>query len=90
MSARERTLNAAADCVLRDRNQTYGGVEDSFAKIAAGWSALAGVTITPTKAALMMAWLKTVRASDNPAHADSFIDLAGYAACAAECAEGAK
>jgi hypothetical protein len=36
--------------------------------------------------ALMMAWLKIVRASGNPGHEDSFVDLAGYAACGAELA----
>jgi hypothetical protein len=83
---REECLNAAAACVLKDRNVTYGGPEESFGKVAAGWSALIGFGLTATDVALMMAWLKIVRASDNPGHTDSFVDLVGYGACAAECA----
>jgi hypothetical protein len=83
---RGECLAAAADCVLRDRNATHGEPESSFGKIAKGWSALKGVEITATDVALMLAWLKIVRAHDNPAHEDSFVDLAGYAACGAETA----
>lgn len=83
---REECLEVAAACVLKDRNVTYGSPEDSFTKIARGWSALKGVEFTAAEVSLMMAWLKIVRAFDNPGHTDSFVDLAGYAACAAECA----
>jgi hypothetical protein len=83
---RKECLDAAGACVLKDRNVTYGGPESSFAKIAAGWSALKGVEITAADVALMMAWIKIVRASSNPGHDDSWIDLAGYAACGAELA----
>jgi hypothetical protein len=93
LTTRQQTLEAAAACILKDRNSTYGSPENSFRDIAAGWSLilgnkmLAGTRITGTEAALMMAWLKIVRAKDNPAHADSFVDLVGYGACAAELAE---
>jgi hypothetical protein len=32
----------------------------------------------------MMIDLKTVRAWNNPSHADNWIDIAGYAACGGE------
>lgn len=83
---REQCLNEAAACVLKDRNAIYGRPEDSFTKIGKGWSVIKGIEITPIDVALMMAWLKIVRASDNPNHTDSFVDLAGYAACGAELA----
>lgn len=85
---RKECLDAAAACVLKDRNITYGSPEDSFGRVAKGWSALKGVEITATDVALMLAWLKIVRAHDNPDHTDSFVDLVGYGACAAECAGG--
>ena len=34
----------------------------------------------------MMALLKIARVKYNPRHADSWVDIAGYAACGAECA----
>ena len=89
-TTRQRALDDAAECVLRDRNTTHGEPEDSFPAIAVGWSALAGVEITATQACLMLAWLKIVRANGNPDHWDSFPDLIGYGACAAECAEKAR
>jgi hypothetical protein len=83
---REQCLDAAARCVLRDRNVTHGSPEESFLKIAKGWSVIKGIEITSVDVALMMAWLKIVRASGNPGHEDSWTDLAGYAACGAELA----
>jgi hypothetical protein len=34
----------------------------------------------------MMVLLKAARAKSNPQHVDNYVDAAGYAACAAECA----
>lgn len=81
---RRGVLDAAADCVLRDRAATHGDAEQSFGQIAAIWSARLGVTVTPAQACVMMADLKTVRAWGNPGHADNWIDIAGYAACGGE------
>ena len=36
--------------------------------------------------AVMMALLKIARISENPQHMDSWVDLAGYAACGGEIA----
>lgn len=89
VSVRQRTLEDAADCVLHDRNRAYGEPEDSFSDVAKGWSIIAGVEIDATMTCLMLAWLKIVRAKDNPEHPDSYVDLCGYGACAAECADKA-
>jgi hypothetical protein len=85
---REQCLNEAAACVLRDRNKTHGGPEESFGKIAKGWAVIKGIEFTSADVALMMAWLKIVRASGNPEHGDNWVDMAGYAACGAELATG--
>lgn len=83
-------LSAAADCVLRDRAATHGRAENGFAAIAAVWAALdqaRGDRLrTAADVALYLAGLKLVRAATNPAHADNWIDLAGYAACGGEIA----
>jgi hypothetical protein len=83
---RDAILAAAAQAVTRDRAATHGQPENSFGRIAGVWSALLGVTITPAQVCLMLAALKSCRAWDNPAHADNWIDLAGYAACGGELA----
>ena len=53
------------------------------------WTAYMGVLFTPKDVAMLMALLKVARikAGDK---ADSFVDLAGYAACAGEIATGGK
>ena len=83
---RARILAEASDCVTRDRNATHGSVESNFGRIAAIWSARFGVPVRPDQVAIMLIDLKTVRAWGNPAHADNWVDMAGYAACGGELA----
>lgn len=83
---RADVLVKAAECVLNDRNNTYGGPEQAFAKIAKFWSAYLDTEISATDVSAMMALLKLARISNNPTHVDSWVDLAGYAACGGEIA----
>lgn len=87
---RKECLDKAAGCVLQDRANEYGGVEDNFGRIANFWSVYLGRKVYPADVAAMMALLKIARARSNPGHDDSWVDLAGYAACGAECAGAAK
>lgn len=77
------TLKAAAECVCGSREEDYGSPEDNFAVIAALWTAYTGADITPKDVAMMMALLKIARARAG-SKPDTYIDLAGYAACGAE------
>lgn len=81
---RRECLEFAKICVLNDRNNEYGGPEDSFGTIAALWTVILGRAITMTEVALCLDALKTARLIKNPSHVDSWIDKAGYAACGAE------
>ena len=80
---RESILDAAKRCVCGDREQDYGSPEDNFAVIAALWTAYTGTDITPKDVAMMMALLKIARAKAG-SKPDTYIDLAGYAACGGE------
>ena len=88
---REEILKAAEKCVCHDRNQQYGKPEDSFSVIAEFWSAYLSRTIgekigvCDVDVAAMMALLKIARIAGGTATEDSWIDLAGYAACGGEC-----
>lgn len=82
---RKECLEQAMGCVLRDRQKQYGEPEDCFETIAMMWSAYLGKIIQGWDVATMMALLKIARIKANPAHADNWCDLAGYAACGAEC-----
>ena len=83
---REECLDAAAKAVLTDRAREYGHPEDSFGLIAALWSRYTEREISSADVAVMMILLKIARIEGNPRHADSWVDIAGYAACGAECA----
>lgn len=80
------TLKAAAECVCGSREEDYGSPEDNFAVIAGLWTAYTGTDVTPKDVAMMMALLKIARAKAG-SKPDTYIDLAGYAACGAEISE---
>lgn len=95
MSKRKEVLDAAAACVLQDRATAYGSVENNFGKIAALWHNWVAARyggeefqFDAVDVAAMMALVKMARLSGNPTHFDSWVDLAGYAACGAEVANG--
>lgn len=93
---RKTTLEEAIKIVCSDRNKQYGEPEDNFSKIADLWEAYlvgkcvapgADVSIIAEDVAIMMCLFKIGRmATAIDQKADSFVDLAGYAACACEIA----
>jgi hypothetical protein len=52
--------------------------------VAARWSLVIGVKVTPAQALLCLIDLKLVRLTHDPRHLDSITDLAGYAGCLVE------
>ena len=87
-------LHAAEKCVCGQREQDYDTPEDNFETIAELWETYlrracvdeaGGVYIDANDVAMMMALLKIARIAAGGGKADSWIDLAGYAACGAEC-----
>lgn len=84
---RKECLEQAAKCVLKDRQNQYGGPENNFERIAQMWNGYLGTnSIRPWDVAAMMGMLKMARARFNPKYADNWVDMAGYAACGIECA----
>ena len=77
---REVLLELARDAVMRGREEAYGSPESSFTLIAKFWSAFLEIEIGPADVAAMMGLLKIARVRNDPAHEDSWVDLAGYAA----------
>ena len=84
---RKECLNAAIDAVCKDRENTYGIPEDNFKLIADLWSTYTGTKISPRDVAVMMILLKVARVRTGTNHSDNFVDIAGYAACAAGIGE---
>jgi len=81
---RDYILETAQKIINGDRKDDYGGAQDSFRRIAKMWSAYTGMSLGPSDVAMMMTLLKVCRTATCPQKADSYVDIAGYAALAAE------
>jgi len=75
----EKLLREAAS-VFANRCKQYGGPRAFFQALAMRWSLTLGHTVTPAQVVLCMIDLKLERLTNNPAHKDSIVDIAGYAA----------
>lgn len=81
MNRRSEVLRTAERLVNHERNSQYDEPSADFKRTAAMWSGYLGVPIAMHDVAAMMALLKVARIRHAPQHADSWCDLAGYAAC---------
>lgn len=91
---RSDILNAANNCVNGDRDHQYGIPENNFKLIAELWMAYLSncggdkaapdLWIRPEDVAAMMALMKLARIATGTPKVDSWVDLAGYAACGGE------
>jgi len=75
-------LNAAAEAVA-DRESCYGSPKQQFNHTAALWSAYCDCAFTADDVAKMMILLKLSRIQRDY-HADSVVDIAGYASLLSE------
>lgn len=86
---RGEILAEATRCVNKDRNATHGNPEDNFGAIARRWNAHiknkygVDINLDPASVGLMMVDMKLARIEGNATHKDSYVDAAGYVACAA-------
>lgn len=90
---RKQILESAERAVCHSREDQYGAPEGNFGTIADLWSTYihaatgAPVTLACKDVAAMMGLFKIARIATG-VKADSFIDLAGYAACGGEIVTG--
>ena len=85
ISLRRQLLEEAADIVDGDRNKSYGKPENSYGVIAKFWSIYLDKSLEPHDVAAMMVLMKLARIKgSNGTHKDSWVDIAGYAACGYE------
>lgn len=92
---REEILDGARDAVLKQRNNSYGPPTQDFDRTARilnsmGFSIVdeAGnvAPISSHHVAVIQIAVKLSRITWAPTHKDSWLDVAGYAACGFECA----
>lgn len=80
---RKSVLEEAEKTVCQDRQDVYGKPENNFALIADLWSTYLDRTVMAEDVAVMMCLLKIARIKTGKFKLDNYVDLAGYAACAA-------
>lgn len=91
---RTKMLDTAKEYVTRQRNKSYGEPDEDFQRIAAICSAMGfrvetdGIVrhLTGSDVSRLMIGLKLARLAWSPDHEDSWVDIAGYAACGLEVA----
>jgi len=81
----EAMLLEAAN-VVSQRRKTYGEAAPLMATVAKRWSIVLGQPISPAQVVICLIDLKLARLGHDPAHADSILDVAGYAAVLQEVA----
>ncbi len=83
---RTQILNKAAAIVSGERQENYGTPEDNFNRIADLWSIYLEMPMQLTAAdmAAMMVLFKVARLNNGTGTMDTWIDMAGYAACGGE------
>ncbi|WP_449044184.1 DUF6378 domain-containing protein [Paracoccus versutus] len=89
---RSKILDDAAFCIIHDRADVYGSAQVGFDAIAQVWAGLDQARGDRPRGAMdvaaFMIAVKLVRAATNPAHADNWVEIAGFAALGGEIATG--
>ena len=86
---REEFLELVRQTVCDKKIQEYGKVEDNFNVIATFWNNYIGqMRFTERDVAVMMMLVKIARISTGKNKLDNYVDIAGYAACAADFVVG--
>ena len=84
-NVRETILDDAKNAVCGDRDHQYGSPEDNFNQIAHFWSVYLHKNLTSCDVANMMILFKLARNMTGEPKLDNWVDIAGYAACGADC-----
>lgn len=89
---RAELLLKAKEITEGARQEHYGSPEDNFANIAELWNGYLSMRnpgpLRSDEVAIMMVLMKCARLASDPTHDDSWIDIAGYAACGSEIVNG--
>ena len=88
MTERGAVLDEVRKTINGDRQDAYGNPEDSFRMISDLWTAYLDKYVSPQDVAMMMVLLKCARQKTGKGKRDNFVDMCGYAALAADMAEG--
>lgn len=80
-------LEKAIELLNGDRADDYGDAADNHARIGRLWAEVLGHEVAAWQVAACMAMVKVSRIVQTPEHADSWVDMAGYAGIGAEVSQ---
>jgi hypothetical protein len=94
-AARAEILDEAKAAITQDRNNLYGPPSQNFEQMARmasvlGYSGPGGRELRPHDVSVILILLKLSRLTWSPDSRDSWLDIAGYAACGWQCSAEAK
>jgi len=72
---------------VEERGKVYGPAKENMERTAKLWSVVMKREVTAMEVALCLVQLKVARLVESPDHADSVLDIAGYAAIYRDCIE---
>lgn len=78
-AGRTTLLDKARATIFGPRQSDYGPALENHARIAAVWSMVLGIPVTPEQVVMCMVGVKLARLAHTPNHEDSWLDIAGYA-----------
>ena len=78
---------ALADAAVKDRRASYGSPDENFRRLSKLWEVVLEVDVGALGAVLCCVELKVARLLEDPTHADSWVDIAGYAAIGFEISQ---
>lgn len=84
MRKREELLEDASAAISGERNLEYGEPSDDFRRIADLWTTFFGFTFEPAHVAAALILMKCSRLAHCNTKRDTWLDIAGYAACGFE------
>jgi hypothetical protein len=76
-----------ADAAIRDRRAVYGSPDANYHRLSGLWSAVLETDVSALETVLCCIQMKVARLVNDPLHADSWIDVAGYAAIGFEISQ---
>ena len=86
MMSEESILQEADRIINGERRESYGGVLESFDRIARLWEPVLGVEVSAEQVGLCLIQLKVARYLHGQQR-DSIVDIAGYAGCLEKMAQ---
>ena len=84
---RKATLAAAEKATTEQRDKIYGSPDVTSIGSRRGSEIIFDRPVTKAQVGLVLAMVKLCRLVQSEDHADSWVDLAGYAACGSEVAK---